>query len=80
MDNQQIRETLEKQLQLLSERSHESDLPVPFICDLTQVMEEKRNGNPELAEKIVNMIAKILGEREGVTFKCKAVRKEDPAA
>lgn len=38
MDNQQIRETLEKQLQLLSERSHESDLPVPFICDLTQVM------------------------------------------
>lgn len=43
-------------------------------------MEEKRNGNPELAEKIVNMIAKILGEREGVTFKCKAVRKEEPAA
>lgn len=31
-------ETLEKQLQLLSKRSHEEGLPVPYICELTQAM------------------------------------------
>lgn len=43
MDNQQIKETLEKQLQLLSKRSHEAGLPVPFICELTQAMVQVAN-------------------------------------
>lgn len=39
MDNQQIRETLEKQLQLLSERSHNTnDLTEQSLIDLSFAM------------------------------------------
>ena len=37
MDDQEIRKTLEKQLQLLSERSEDADY-IPELCDLTSAM------------------------------------------
>lgn len=38
MSNKEIRETLEKQLQLLSERSQDKDCTTTEICSLTSVM------------------------------------------